>query len=398
MNDVRLQVSQGGTPEQDQALNTRIAFSEDNKVRRYSRAGSISSENGDVYDALPKLNRRASFKRTKESLINTSYNKQFYGYKRVETKNDLQLKNFRTHSTISKCQAWPIALESLTFSPVCYSNYRSQKRFCYSNFTHYQTGHELFCPACEVFFRSSADYHQHLLYVDKKNQLQAQIDDLLKNAGMTVGVDSRRHTVRQGKVAAGYAARTGFSTNNLMIKESRLTKMMREDFKETTTEKKYKELLLSQAFRKAIQSHVYYNESNVKQEIRALREKINYSIPETIANTKLSENRRNSMVKRTQNRIHDLEEEAITAYNKTNNYKSSKYRALTKKYIDACNNLSALEGNGKKTALEYRDELNEKVIRLSRGFARVPSTHNLLEARRLSSGMALFGQPKVPVK
>ena len=107
-----------------------------------------------------------------------------YGYKRYTNEPDYGIGAFGDNNP--RCQPWSTTRETYHRVPTFFTNSKG-KRKAMNAHVRVAKNCEYFCPRCDLYFCSMDDYHQHLIYVDMKMKLQAQIDVVLNRAGLPSG-------------------------------------------------------------------------------------------------------------------------------------------------------------------------------------------------------------------
>lgn len=84
-----------------------------------------------------------------------------------------------------RCQLWKVPIPPHRVHEPVFVSKRSRctdnhKRLIYKNFIYSYPEHKLYCPNCEMYFHSEADYHNHLLLMDNLAPLTIMLETYLQ--------------------------------------------------------------------------------------------------------------------------------------------------------------------------------------------------------------------------
>jgi len=309
-----------------------------------------------------------------------------YGYKRYTNEPDYAVGPFGDNNP--RCQPWSTTRETYNRVPTFFTNNKG-KRKAMNAHVRVAKSCEYFCPRCDMYFRSLDDYHQHLIYVDMKMKLQAQIDIVLNRAGLPGSKDGGERFLslpaarqsnmvglheRTSRIATQYFNRQGATSvfkrpdrveSRFGVPKAATPKTPAEhgggDGPKFTTDKK---------------SRKYYSEEAAISEVLHLRHKLTFMIPDELIKREMSrinqktknswEDLRSSIFdqsKTIENKLREIEAElAILMVNDPHN---EVIGVIQRKYISQRQTLSTLRGEVRQNANDIRAELLSSIKRRS---------------------------------
>ena len=104
---------------------------------------------------------------------------EMYGYKNYDHDPDWVLPSAYGDTARNRCQPWPTTAEVYSQVPTIFNNRRGNVKILNSHVRVGGPKSEIFCPRCNIFFRSREQYYQHLVYVEMKAKIQSQINTLM---------------------------------------------------------------------------------------------------------------------------------------------------------------------------------------------------------------------------
>jgi len=102
---------------------------------------------------------------------------QMYGYKNYDNELD-GIPSAYGDTALNRCQPWSTTTEAYNRVPTIFNNKCGNVKTLNAH-VRVASKSELFCPRCNIFFRSREQYYQHLVYVEMKIKIQSQINALV---------------------------------------------------------------------------------------------------------------------------------------------------------------------------------------------------------------------------
>lgn len=297
---------------------------------------------------------------------------QTFGFKSYE--NELGFDMAAHGDTApNRCQPWTTTTESYSRVPTIFNNQRGNVKMLNA---HVRVGFlsELFCPRCNIFFRSREQYYQHLVYVEMKLKIKSQINALAarvpgenNNLLMTKQSNMVDMHARTSRIATQYFDRQG--TKSVFRRPDRVNSRMERitakpisnggggDSPNFITDKKHR---------------TYYSEEAAIKQVLHLRHKLTFISNQNQANS-VDELKKGSwdalrssifdQARHIEHKLHEIENElAITMINDPHN---ESVGVTQRKYIIQRQTLNALRGEVRQNANEIKTDLLSTIKRKS---------------------------------